>query len=128
MISLLFFFFYPATRQRIFKISLSRILSWCNLAVSKSLTFCTVPSEFEIAGLDCNKFDKVFLEILNKHASLKRKLFIKNYASYVSRAMRKAIMKRSSLEKKYLTKELRAATLLKKSLKYRRFSLNFAKF
>ena len=51
-----------------------------------------------------DKFDKVFLEILNKHAPLKRKLFRANYASYVSKAMRKAIMKRSSMEKKVLKK------------------------
>ena len=108
----------------VISLSLSRAIS----EIALSLTFCPVPSEFEIAGLDCNKFDKVFLEILSKHACLKRKLFIKNYPSYVSRAMRKAIMKRSSLEKKYLKKEPRPATLLKKSLKHRRFSLNFAKF
>ena len=47
----------------------------------------------------CYKFDKVFLEILNKDAPLKRKLLSANHVSYVSKAMRKAIMKRSSLEK-----------------------------
>ena len=53
----------------------------------------------------CDKFDKVFLEILNKHAPLKRKLLRGNYTSYISKAMRKAMMKRSSLEEKYLEKE-----------------------
>ena len=31
-----FFRTYPVTRQRILKISLSRVFSWCNLAISKS--------------------------------------------------------------------------------------------
>ena len=47
----------------------------------------------------CDKFDKVFLEILNKDAPLKGKLLRANHVSYVSKAIRKAIMKRSSLEK-----------------------------
>ena len=38
-----------------------------------------------------DKFDKVFLEILNKHAPLKRKLLKANHG------MQKAVMKRSSL-------------------------------
>ena len=46
----------------------------------------------------CDKFDKVFLEILNKHAPLKRKLLRANHALYVSKAMRKTTMKRSPLE------------------------------
>ena len=52
----------------------------------------------------CHKFDKVFLEILNKHAPSKRKLLGGNRALYVSKAMRKDTMKRSSLEKKVLKK------------------------
>ena len=60
-----FFWTYPATRQQILNISLSRIFSWCNLAISmscylknrifwnRSRTFCPVPSENEIVGLDC---------------------------------------------------------------------------
>ena len=34
-----FFLTYPVTRQRILKISLSRIFSWCNVAMSKSHCF-----------------------------------------------------------------------------------------
>ena len=55
----------------------------------------------------CHKFDKVFLEILNKHAPSKRKLLGGNRALYVSKAMRKDTMKRSSLEKKVLKKNLK---------------------
>ena len=53
----------------------------------------------------CDKFDKVFLEILNKHAPLRKKLLRANHALYISKAMWKTIMKRSSLEKKVLKKE-----------------------
>ena len=38
--------------------------------------------------------------MLNKYAPLKRKLLRVNHASYVSKAMRKAIMKRSSWKKR----------------------------
>ena len=37
MISLFFFRTYPATHQRILKISRSLIFTWCDLAISKSL-------------------------------------------------------------------------------------------
>ena len=49
---------------------------------------------------NCTKFDEKFLEVLDKHAPLKRKL-LENHASYVSEAVRKAIMRRSYLEKVY---------------------------
>ena len=52
-----FFRTYPATLQRILKISLPRIFPWCNHAISKiapSQIFCPVPSEFKIVGLDCS--------------------------------------------------------------------------
>ena len=50
---------------------------------------------------NCNKFDETFLEVLDKHASLKKKLLRANHASYDSKALRKAIMRRSYLEKLY---------------------------
>ena len=50
---------------------------------------------------NCTKFDEKFLEVLDKHAPLKRKLLRANHASYVSKALRKAIMRRSYLEKVY---------------------------
>ena len=49
----------------------------------------------------CDKFDKVFLEVLDKHAPRKKKILRANHSSYVSKALRKAIMKRSYLEKLY---------------------------
>ena len=51
-------------------------------------------------------FQKVFLYILNKHASLKKKVVPANHAPYITKTLRKAIMKRSYLKKVY-TKHLR---------------------
>ena len=50
---------------------------------------------------DCTKFDEKNLEVLDKHAPLKRKLLRANHASYASKASLKAIMRRSYLEKVY---------------------------
>ena len=47
------------------------------------------------------KFDEKFFEVLDKYALLKRKLSRVNHASYVSKALRKAIMRKSYLEKVY---------------------------
>ena len=46
-------------------------------------------------------FDEKLLEVLDKHAPLKKKLLRANHASYVSKALRKAIMRRSYLQKVY---------------------------
>ena len=48
---------------------------------------------------NCTKSDEKFLEVLDKHTPLKRQLLRENYASYVSKYLRKVIMRRSSLEK-----------------------------
>ena len=47
----------------------------------------------------CTKFDEQFLQVLNSHAPLKRKSLRTNHAPYISKTLRKAIMKRSYLEK-----------------------------
>ena len=49
----------------------------------------------------CAKFDKIFFEVLDKHARRKTKILQANHSSYVSKGLRKAITKRSSLEKLY---------------------------
>ena len=47
-------------------------------------------------------FETIFIEVLNKHASL-RKIFLRaNHAPYIIKTLRKAIMGRSQLETKYL--------------------------
>ena len=45
---------------------------------------------------------KIFLEILEIHAPLKQKVLRANEVPYMTRALRKAMMKRSQLESKYL--------------------------
>ena len=42
------------------------------------------------------------MEVLNTHAPIKRKLLRANHVPYMTKALRKAIMKRSELESKYV--------------------------
>ena len=49
----------------------------------------------------CDRFDKIFLEVLDKHAPRKKKILRANHSSHASKALRKAIMKSSHLEKLY---------------------------
>ena len=51
---------------------------------------------------DYESFEKIVLSILNKHAPLKKKVVRANHVPYMTKALRKAIMKRSALENKYL--------------------------
>ena len=53
---------------------------------------------------DYKNFEKKFMHTLELHAPLKRKLLRANHAPYVTKVLRKAIMKRSSLETKYFKK------------------------
>ena len=46
-------------------------------------------------------FENIFLTVLENHAPLKKKIIRANHSPYVTKALRKAIMKRSSLENKY---------------------------
>ena len=46
----------------------------------------------------------MFLSILNQHAPLKIKLLCANHASYISKPLRKVIMKRSYRENTYFKK------------------------
>ena len=45
-------------------------------------------------------FEKVFLEVLQAHAPLKKKYVRANEVPYTTKTLRKAIMKRSQLESK----------------------------
>ena len=63
---------------------------------------------------DYESFEKVFLSILNKHAPLKKKVVRANHVPYVTKALRKAIMKRSALENKYLrNNKLKTKSIIK---------------
>ena len=48
-------------------------------------------------------FEEEFLKVLNKHAPLKKKFIRVNHAPYMTKNLRKAIMKRSQLENKYIS-------------------------
>ena len=54
----------------------------------------------------CKQFEHTFLSVLNIHAPLKKKLFRANHSQYVTRALRKAIMRRSNPEKIYFKKQI----------------------
>ena len=45
-------------------------------------------------------FEQIFLETLNVHAPIKKKLLRANHVPYMTKALRKAIMKRSELKSK----------------------------
>ena len=49
-------------------------------------------------------FEKVFLDTLNKHVSLKKKCVRANHSPYVKKTLRKTIMRRSNLQTIYFEK------------------------
>ena len=48
-------------------------------------------------------FEEEFLKVLNNHAPLKKRFIRANHAPYMTKNLRKAIMKRSQLENKYIS-------------------------
>ena len=50
---------------------------------------------------DYDLFENTFLGILNIHTPVKEKFLRANHAPYMTKALRKAIMKRSELKSKY---------------------------
>ena len=67
----------------------------------------------------CDKFEGIFMRLLDHHAPLKKKILRTNNAPYITKKLRKSIMKRSRLEKIYLK------TLSEKSLKAYRNQKNY---
>ena len=49
-----------------------------------------------------SNFEKTYLEVLDHHAPIKHKTIRANHVPYMTKALRKAIMRRSNLEGKYL--------------------------
>ena len=47
-------------------------------------------------------FENVFLNVLQRHAPLKTKVVRENHPPYMNKTLRKAIIKRSELDRKYL--------------------------
>ena len=64
-------------------------------------------------------FETTFIEVLNKHAPLRKKLLRANHAPYITKTLRKMIMCRSQLETKYL--KTKTQTNLKPYKKHKNF-------
>ena len=54
---------------------------------------------------ECTSFEKVFVDVLNKHAPLKEKIVRANDVPHITKTLRNAIVKRSYLEKVYFKKK-----------------------
>ena len=51
-----------------------------------------------------SSFENVFIDVLDRHTPIKKKVIRANHAPYVTKTLRKAIMKRSQLDKIYFKK------------------------
>ena len=69
-----------------------------------------------IDSLEYENFEEKFLSLLNLHAPMKQKVVHANHKPYITKALRKAVMKRSELETKYYKS--------KTELDYRKFKNN----
>ena len=58
--------------------------------------------EVDIVDANYETFHNVYFTVLNKHAPIKTKVIRGNQAPYITKAYRKAVMKRSKLKTKYL--------------------------
>ena len=72
---------------------------------------------------DYTSFEDNFLGVFNKNAPLKKKVLRENHAPFVTKVIRKAIVKRSYLEKFYFNKKTTES--LKKYEKYKNFCSRF---
>ena len=55
--------------------------------------------------IDYSNFERIFLEVLNKHAPIKKKTVRANDKPFMTKALRKAIMRRSALKNKYVNQK-----------------------
>ena len=55
-------------------------------------------------SLNYETFEQLFMDTLEKHAPLKKKIVRANQAPYITKSMRKAIMRRSALENAFYIK------------------------
>ena len=58
--------------------------------------------EVDVVDADYETFHNVYLNVLNNHAPIKTKVIRGNKAPYITKAYRKAVMKRSEIKTKYL--------------------------
>ena len=116
----------PLTGVSCFHTPMEIFLSWREIMVFKSNTFISFnrkkiyrnfkkfnEKDFnqELRGRlstelvdNYSSFENVFINVLIEHASIKKKVIRANHAPYVTKALRKIIMKRSQLEKIYFKK------------------------
>ena len=74
---------------------------------------------------DHESFKTTFIEVLNKHAPLRKKFLRVNHAPYITKTLRKVIMRRSQLETKYL--EIKSQTNLKLYKTIKDFVISYTK-
>ena len=74
-------------------------------------------SENHNKGNSYDDFENKFMEVINKHIPLKRKLLRANHAPYMTKLLRKAIMRRSQLETRYLKNKTNENLVLYKKQK-----------
>ena len=60
--------------------------------------------EVDVVDTNYETFHNVYLNVLNKDAPIKTKVIRGNQVPYITKAYRKAVMKRSELKTKYLKK------------------------
>ena len=58
--------------------------------------------KYDINNIDYDSFIKTFVTVLDKHAPVKKKYLQANHANFVTKQLRKAIMKRSKLRNDFL--------------------------
>ena len=58
--------------------------------------------KYDINNIDYNNFIKTFLTVLDKHAPLQKKCLTTNHANFMTKQLRKAVMKRSKLRNDFL--------------------------
>ena len=68
--------------------------------------------KIDLNNAELSEFTEIFLSILNKHAPRKQKFIRANNSNFVTKSLRKAIMKRSKLRNKYLRERTNEAKSL----------------
>ena len=59
-------------------------------------------SKLDVCNLEFEHFSKIFIEVLNKQAPMKKKYLTANQGEFITKELNKAIMTRSRLRNKYL--------------------------
>ena len=66
-----------------------------------NISFCNELRASLSVTANYDEFDKVYLQVLKNHAPMKSQAVQANHASYMSKALRKVIMRKSYLDGKY---------------------------